>query len=54
VLACLKYVFDTDNSVKTREEAIKIIVDFEIPVCLNLAHCYIATENFHLAIKYAS
>ena len=31
-----------------------LIKNVEIPVCLNLALCYIKTEKYHYAIKYCS
>lgn len=47
-------MFDSETGVKSCEEAVKLIVEIEIPTCLNLAHCYNQTENPHFAIKFAS
>ena len=34
--------------------AVDLIKNVEVPVCLNLALCYIKTEKYHYAIKYCS
>lgn len=53
-LASLKRLFDDESIKKSRDDAIKLILEVEIPVCLNLAHCYNQTKSYHFAIKYAS
>jgi hypothetical protein len=52
----MKMIFDGDRAafLNSREEACKYIREIEIPTCLNLAHCYLKTEEYHYAIKYAS
>lgn len=37
----------------TKEVAIQLIREIEIPVCRNLSQCYLNLENYHFAIKYA-
>ena len=51
----LKMIFDGDKDrfMNNPREAAGYVRDIEIPVCLNLAHCYIKTNDFHFAIKYA-
>jgi len=34
--------------------AINLIRNVEIPVCLNLALCYMKTEQYHHGIKYCT
>ncbi len=42
-----------DNPViKTKEQAVMFIKEIEIIVCVNLAHCYLKTQQYHHAIKY--
>lgn len=52
----LKMIFDGDKAafINSRQDAVKYIAEIEIPCCLNLAHCYLKTENWHHAIKYAT
>ena len=55
----MKMIFDggKGNSVEileNQQQAVDLIREVEVPVCLNLALCYIKTEQFHHAIKYAS
>ncbi len=47
-------MFDSEKGVSSCEEAVKLIIEVEVPTCLNLAHCYNQTHNYHFAIKYAS
>lgn len=55
-LLSLKMLFqiEDDPCIKTEGQAIKMIMDIEVIVCTNLAHCYIKMEQYHHAIKYAS
>ena len=46
-----------NNSVQvldSQEQAVDLIKNVEVPVCLNLALCYLKTSQPHHAIKYAS
>ena len=43
-----------DMYVTDRDQAVKMLIDIETPAYLNLAHCYIKTEGYHFAIKYAN
>ena len=55
-LLALKMLFD-DNKlgcISDQKQAIDLISNVEIPVCLNLALCYIKSEQFHYGIKYTS
>lgn len=51
----LKMIFDGDKNafLESCTDAVKYIAEIEIPCCLNLAHCYLKTEEWHHAIKYA-
>lgn len=51
----LKCIFDSnrEQNFLTQEAAVKILTEIEIPVCRNLAQCYLSTEDYHFAIKYA-
>ena len=40
--------------VNDRESALRLILDIEIPVCVNLALCYLKLGKFHHAINYSS
>ena len=54
-LFSLKCLFDKESGLITEEEqAVKLIREIELPVCLNLALCYNKTEQWHYTIKYAS
>ena len=58
-LLALKMIFEggTNNSVQvleTQEQAVELIKNVEVPVCLNLALCYLKTNQPHHAIKYAT
>ena len=46
-------LFD-DNKVEDEKSAANYIYEIEIPVCLNLSHCYNKLEQPHYAIKYAT
>ena len=52
----LKMIFDGDKEafINSRGDAVRYIAEIEIPCCLNLAHCYLKQEDWHLAIKYSS
>lgn len=50
-------LFD-DNSnlgcISDQKQAVALIKEVEIPVCLNLAQCYIKTKQYHYGIKYST
>lgn len=51
----MKMLFENENNIiADQETAIKYIKEIEIPVCMNLALCYLKVEHYHYAIKYAS
>jgi tetratricopeptide (TPR) repeat protein len=52
----LKMIFDgnKDRFMNNPSEAVEFVRDIEIPVSLNLAHCYNKKEMFHYAIKYCA
>ena len=52
-LLSLKMLFD-DQRINDEKTAAKYIFDIELPVCLNLALCYIKTDLPHYGIKYSS
>ena len=52
-LLSLKMLFEGDV-VKEQSQAVELIKNIEIPVCLNLALCYIKTGEYHYGIKYAT
>ena len=51
----LKMIFDGDKQAffDSGKDAVKYIAEIEIPTCLNLSYCYLKTEEYHYAIKYA-
>jgi tetratricopeptide (TPR) repeat protein len=53
-LLSLKMIFEDQSNNFDQSVAIDLIKNVEIPVCLNLALCYIKTEKYHYAIKYCS
>ena len=58
-MLALKMIFEggTNNSVQvldSQDQAVDLIRNVEVPVCLNLALCYLKTDKPHHAIKYAS
>jgi tetratricopeptide (TPR) repeat protein len=52
----LKMIFDGNKErfMANPSEAVAFVRDIEIPVSLNLAHCYNKKKMFHYAIKYCS
>ena len=52
-LLSMKMLFD-DHRITSEDEAAKLIFDIELPCCLNLALCYIKTDQPHYAIKYST
>jgi hypothetical protein len=54
-LFALKCLFDNRESpiIDSPQKAADLIFNVEIPVCLNLALCYIKMEEWHFAIRYA-
>jgi tetratricopeptide (TPR) repeat protein len=50
----LKMIFDgnKDRFMNNPQEAIEFVREIEIPVALNLAHCYNKKQMFQYAIKY--
>ena len=55
-LLALKMLFDDTKlgCISDQKQAVDLIKNVEIPVCLNLALCYIKSEQFHYGIKYTS
>jgi tetratricopeptide (TPR) repeat protein len=54
-LFALKMLFENENNIiGDTETAVRFIREIEIPVCLNLCHCYLKIEQYHYVIKYAS
>lgn len=55
-LFALKMIFDSNKErfMNNPSEACEFVRDIEIPVSLNLAHCYNKTERFHFAIRYCT
>jgi tetratricopeptide (TPR) repeat protein len=52
-LVAMKTLFD-ENLIQTREMACRYICDIEIPVCLNLALCYLKQGKYHYCINFCS
>ena len=52
-LLALKMIFEGDV-IKEQKEAVELIKNVEIPVCLNLGLCYLKSEQYHYGIKYAT
>ena len=52
----LKMIFDGNKErfMENPSEAVEFVRDIEVPVSLNLAHCYNKKGMFHYAIKYSS
>ena len=53
----MKALFDGFGSadggiINDRETALQYIVEIELPVCLNLAFCYLKLQMYHYCIKY--
>ncbi len=54
-LFAMKMIFENENNIiKDQETAIKYIKEIELPVCLNLCHCYLKLEQYHFVIKYST
>lgn len=56
-LLSLKMLFDENQPItviETKEQAMSLIIEVEVPVCLNLGLCYLKLEQYHYAIKYCS
>jgi tetratricopeptide (TPR) repeat protein len=52
-LLSLKMLF-SDNQIEDEKLASRLIMEIELPVCNNLAICYLKTDEPHYAIKYTS
>lgn len=52
----MKMLFQREENplITTKEQAIKFIKEIEVTCCTNLSLCYVKTEQYHYAIKYAS
>ena len=50
----LKMIFDGDKQrfYDNPQEAVEFVRNIEVPVSLNLAHCYNKMGEYHFAIKY--
>lgn len=47
-------IFEDQSNQMEQSDAVDLIKNVEVPVCLNLALCYLKTEKYHYAIKYCT
>ena len=43
-----------DSLIRDKENALKYIMEIEIPVCINLGLCYLRLGKYHHAISYCT